>query len=176
MDFFFAGQNNEYFNQYWNLPNIRKFNLGNGCLCLLCFKKSSVNNSKESIIRNLQSNGVEVSYENVQEYTVYIRHLPEMNLKKDNFIKRVTMVVKQFGSVVDRQYDYEKCNYGKEKCYGKIKIFMFSMYFIIPFAKMITDVLQNKMIQFNIPNKIVDNVLLKDPIISKELQQWFNEE
>lgn len=63
-----------------------------------------------------------------------------------------------------------KLKKSKINCYGSIKVFLFSKFFLIPFAKMISEVLQDKKIQFNIPNQFVDNILMNDDEIKKIYQ------
>lgn len=49
------------------------------------------------------------------------------------------------------------------------------MYFIVPFVKMIKEVLYENMYQLYIPNKIIDSSLLKDGKIKNDLKKFFDD-
>ena len=115
-----------------------------------------------------------MSCESVPEYTVIIKHLSKMKMSKATFINKVNTVIKQFGAIITNKYEYLSRT-RSHLCLGVMKVIIISKHLIIPFVKMIKEVLRGELVRFDIPHQIIDNILLNDDNIRNDFRKWFSE-
>lgn len=171
--FYYIGTQEKVSNIYIQSKNIHRFNIGKGCLGIICLN-NSLDSVRDSIFEELNKKGFNMSCESVPEYTVIIKHLSKMKMSKATFINKVNTVIKQFGAIITIKYEYLSRT-RSHLCLGVIKVIIISKHFIIPFVKMIKEVLRGELVRFDIPHQIIDNILLNDDNIRNDFRKWFSE-
>lgn len=160
--FFYIGAQRNVSNISAPFRYTHKLNFGKDCLSVIC-----LNNNLNSVIFSLSS-------ESVPEYTVIKKHLSSMKMSKPTFINIVNTVIRQFGAIISKKYEYLNRNRG-HFCLGEMIVILLSKHFIIPFVKMIKEILGSGLIRLDIPHQFIDNIPLYDNKIKSDLKKWFRE-
>lgn len=104
----------------------------------------------------------------IQLYSVEINNGIHLNLNEKKFKQKVFNVVKQFGAIISNVSKTTK---------GSITVSLYSAYFTLPFVTMIKEELQKNesLSSLQIPNYVIDSLLLKDKSVSNALANWFTQ-
>ncbi|KAK8860803.1 hypothetical protein M9Y10_012480 [Tritrichomonas musculus] len=137
--------------------------------------KISKQKTKEETKTSSSNHNLDSKIETLQVYSVTIKHNIRSSLSKEEFEEKVSSVVSNFGAIIAKQHPYTERWTMNGMVKGTITILMYSSYFTLPLVSMIKEALQesDSCSTLNIPNNIIDNVLLNDHTVSTILKEWF---